>query len=153
MVEESRDLRTIVSFQAHFGYASPEGMPAGAAMADFLESELNARGLLVDARRNTEDSHVFHVISGSRRFGLLLGLIEDDEREWLILTYSRLGRVRRIFGARDDDEYTAMAAVIHEVLCADERISDVRWYTEQSWHENPLDDWVGRPFETNSDYN
>ncbi len=122
-------------------------------MADFMESELNARGLLVDARRNTEDSHVFHVISGSRRFGLLLGLIEDDEREWLILTYSRLGRVRRIFGARDNDEYRAMLAAIHEVLLADERISNVRWYTEQGWHDDPLDAWKSLPFETNSDYN
>ncbi len=148
MNNSSSNIRTNVSFRADFDQSDGNGLPPGSDLANYLADEFAERGLMLEARSTTDDSHVFNVISGSRKFGLLLGLIEDDEREWLILSFSKLSRMRRMFGARDDDEYAAMLAAVDEVLQADDRFNSIRWYTMDEWQNDPIDSWGSLPFET-----
>ncbi len=138
-------MRTHVSFCADYDSANVDQSLPGGRLADFLAAEFSSRGVYIEKRQTAEHSYVFHTLSGGRRFGVLLGSIDDELREWLIMSFGKLGRIYRFFGAKDEDEHRALLHAIHEVLLADERFTDIRWYSHEEWLESPDESWADAP--------
>jgi len=130
-------LHTHASFRGEFSKDREDTDPSGRVLADLIVQHLSGDGLHVTRRDSTDYSHTFDVLADKRRFGATVGLVDDGDREWLFFAESSLGWLPRLFGQRDDAEHLRVLRSAHGALSADPRVSELRWYTEEEWNNNP----------------
>ena len=129
-------MKTHASFRGDFPKDhSPEG-PAGHELADLLSSKLTEQGFVV-RRGETDYSHEMVIHSSGARFNVMVGLVDDGDREWLFFADSCLGWFARILGKRDDHAHRGLLEAVHKLLTEDYRIQDLRWYTPEEWNTAP----------------
>jgi hypothetical protein len=129
-------IRSHASFQGDFPKERTENEPAGREIADLLSSQLPGKGLLVHRRDSTEYSHTLHIRAGKSRFYAEIGLVDDGDREWLVFVEPAVRWLFRIVGVSSTHRRALEA--VHEILANDSRISQLRWYTEREWNNNPF---------------
>lgn len=120
--------------------------PWGKEVAEALAARLKAKGLNVTAPENYEDwAWDFDCRMGSRVFSILFSMVDDGPREWAIWVQHAVGRIRRLFGVDDSKEMMGLVQELDGTLKSDPSISEVRWYTEESWDHSRDTDWSDSP--------
>jgi len=87
----------------------------------------------------------FHAAVDKRLFYIMVGLVDDGVRQWLISTNSSIGFLRRLLGSSDADEHLCLVNHIDSLLRGHDGTSSIRWYTLEEWNNPPDDSWTQRP--------
>lgn len=130
-------LRSWASFRGNFPKDHADNEPPGKPLADLLADSLGRSGVVISGRDSTDYSHVFGIHAGDQRFSAGVGLVDDDDREWLLYIVATTNWLSRLFGKRDEQSHRIILRSVHEALSADRRVSGLRWYTEYEWNTNP----------------
>ncbi len=80
-----------------------------------------------------------------QNFSILVGLLNDGVREWLISTASRRWYWNRLWKSSDVENHREPARAVHRILKADSLITDLRWYTTEEWSHSRENDWKSLP--------
>jgi len=76
---------------------------------------------------------------------VILHHVQNDLREWLIIIRPceiEPVRLREVAAARAD---YILVDEINQLLHADSRFANIRWYTAESWDSDPYDGWTAAP--------
>jgi len=131
-------MRNFVTFKSKdFVNAEQEqretGLFGGQALAESLVTGLSDRGLAVEQPERDDFAWTFYCKINGRNFWMNIGESGDEEDEWLVIANSTLGFLARLLGNTDRREVQQLCQELHEILAADERVSEIRWYTEAEW--------------------
>ena len=140
-------MRTHVSFERPSETLSSDEPPFGGDIAGALAQALEARGFGITDLDELDYAFTFDCSVANRRFCVMVGLVDDGIRQWLISTDSTLGFVGRLFGANDQEEHTSLVNAVHEFLTSDPEVKSVRWYTQDDWNRMPDQSWAESPTE------
>jgi hypothetical protein len=140
-------MRTHVSFQKASQTLSDDEQPFGRDVAEPLARSLEQRGLGPIVLDESDYAFAFSCKIGGRAFDVKVGLVDDGVRQWLVTSDSMLGCVRRLFGAKDDEEHLRLLKAIDDILRSDPGVSSIRWYTLDAWNKSPENDWAESPGE------
>jgi hypothetical protein len=128
-------VRTHASFTGRFSKDRDEDDgPPGGELAQALATGLEERGLTV-LLDETDYSFALDISSPAGTFFGMVGLVDDGDREWLV--FVEPSHARKLFGKRPPADVESVLGSVHEVLSADDRVSALRWYTEEEWNTNP----------------
>ena len=139
-------LRNWVSFRGRRDSGSDEEQPKGKAIALWIAEELRAKGCAnVETRNHGDWAWDISAAIPLHSFLCILALVDDGPREWAVHLESLLFTLQRIFGADDRAELALLAKHIHLILSSDARISEIRWYSETEWDQDPDNAWRPSP--------
>lgn len=130
-------MRTHVSFQKVSQTSPDETPPFGRDVAEALVCSLGQHGLGPIALDELDYAFTFHCKIGGRKFYVMIGLVDDGVRQWLVSTDSTIGWLGRLFGAKDVEEHVQLVKAIDDSLRSDPSVSSIRWYTAQAWNNSP----------------
>ncbi len=123
---------THISFEADYSTERvgdvPPGEPPGEELLDYLEDDLEGRGVWILERGTTDYSHTFDIATDKHVFIGMLGIVENQQ--WLLFVESTLGRWKRLFGASDEDEHFTIMQAVEESLNSNPRIRKLRRYRD-----------------------
>ena len=139
-------MRTWVSFQATFPQFTVLGEFPGYEIATHLAQCLRACSIPTTEPETIEGySYDFDCQMPERCMNVILHHVQNDLREWLIIIRPcesepvRLGKV-----AAGSADYI-LTNQINQLLHADSRFGSIRWYTAESWENDPYEGWTVAP--------
>ena len=135
---DSEELRSQVSFV----YNQPTSRTA---MASALHEGLEEAGHECSEPADIGYAETFRCNFEGQNFSILVGLLSDDVREWLISTASRRWYWNRLWNTSDVENHRELARAVHRILKADSLITDLRWYTTEEWSDSRENDWKSQP--------
>jgi hypothetical protein len=118
--------------------------PAGEELAAYIAAKLSEQGLNFQHIDNHED-FAWELVLKHRSPApwLLVGYVDDDVYEWLVLIISGTHWFDRLFGRTDQELREAVAKKLHGILTTDPHFSDVRWHQgdfgEAGWTSSPVE--------------
>jgi hypothetical protein len=130
---------------------APEGEPPGRDLAGFLAARIGARGMPCTAVEFLGFAFGFRCAVDRRSFYVTVGLVDDEEGEWLLVIDPSLGLFGRLLGAGDRTEHARLAEAIHAVLGGSGRFERIRWYDERQWDADPPTEWSDLPTSSTKD--
>lgn len=145
-VETSR-MRTHVSFQKASQNLSGDDLPLGRDVAEDLVRSLKQQGMAAIARDELDYAFSFRYQVDRQVFRVMIGLVDDGVRQWLVSTDSTIGWFGRLLGLKDGEEHLELVKAIDEILWSDPGVSSVRWYTQDDWNAAAEENWVESPTE------
>ncbi len=123
---------THISFEADYSTErvgdAPPGEPPGEELLDYLEEDLEDRGVQILERGVTDYSHAFDIAAGQHVFLGMVGVVEDQQ--WLLFVESTLRRWKRWFGASDQAEHFAIMEAVTASLMSNPRVVKLRHYRD-----------------------
>ncbi len=138
-------MKTEVSFSATFADPLAGDDAKAKSLAEFFIEKLVENGYQCSKAEDLDYAFAFRCIVDDRNFYLIVGLVDDEDREWLLSTNSDLGRIKRLFGGTDVEQHKALTQVLHSIMEPESRISNVRWYTAEDWNNRPDESWSDTP--------
>ena len=138
-------MKTQVSFQRDSSTLGSDSPPYGRDIVDWLIEGLRQRGVACDQDGGLEYAFDFHAAVGKHSFYVMLGLVNDGVRQWLISTNSNVGFIGRLLRLTDAHEHLELVNHIDSLLQNDDGISSIRWYTLDEWNIAPDDTWGEHP--------
>lgn len=90
-------------------------------------------------------AETFRCTVDDQDFSIVVGLMDDGVREWLVSTNSRLRYWHRLWKSPDTESHRKLAKAVHRVLKADPLLTDLRWYTSEDFAQSPDDRWESHP--------
>lgn len=143
------DIRNLVSFRADFPEDTDPSYPEGIVLAEYLVEQLQTAGYTCTEPDNYEDfAWWFDCKSKGRTFFMLVGLLDDGPRQWLLTADSTLGFISRLRRINDRSEHQELCLAVHRVLESDTHFSEVRWYTASGWDNDADTLWSDEPIAT-----
>jgi hypothetical protein len=137
-------MRTHVSFQRPSTTLDGEP-PFGGDIAHALAPSFETQGIHTTNMDSLDYAYFFYAPSDTRRCYVMIGLVDDGVRQWLISVDVKRGLLARLFGKPDTDSVRTVVDAIHHFLSADEAVSSNRWYTADDWNHRREDAWVTAP--------
>ncbi|HUT94478.1 MAG TPA: hypothetical protein VMY37_33780 [Thermoguttaceae bacterium] len=140
-------MRTHVSFERPSETLSTGKPPFGGDIARALAKALEASGFGVTESGELDYAFAFDCRVTNRRFYVMVGLVDDGIRQWLISTDSTVGFIGRLFGVNDQEEHTTLVTAVHGFLQSDPEVKSIRWYSQDDWNRKPDQSWAESPTE------
>lgn len=138
-------MRTYVSFQSDSSSLTSGEVPPGRDLAQWLINGLQQLGVTCNESGGLDYAHDFFANVCGQQFYVMVGLVDDGVRQWLVSTDSTMGFIRRLFGVSDADGHLQLVEHIDAVLYGGGAISSIRWYTPIEWNETPDETWSEHP--------
>ncbi|HUT92603.1 MAG TPA: hypothetical protein VMY37_24130 [Thermoguttaceae bacterium] len=136
-----------VSFRAELPDDEEFPHPPGYGIARYLHLALEEAGLRPKRIENWRDGgwSIDCPINGKPLY-LFFAHARDEERPWLLCCTSDLGLFAKFFRRENhSDQKRQLALAVHHALTADERFSDIRWYTGPHFGFAKDDPWTREP--------
>ena len=134
-----------VSFSAPFSHEGTDGLGAGADLLDSIGRRLSSRGYGFARLGASDYAQDFEVSGSGGVIRGMLGLADDEDREWLLFLSTKDGWLSRLLRTANVPISREIAKAIHEVLAEDQMFSRIRWYTAHGWNHAPSSAWRSRP--------
>ena len=128
--------------EASFVYTQPTGRQA---VASRLVEGLRAAGYECNQPSDIGYAETFRCMVDDQDFSIVVGLMDDGVREWLVSTNSRLKYWQRLWKSPDTESHRKLAKAVHLVLKADPFLTELRWYTSEDFAQSPDDRWKPHP--------
>ena len=126
--------RTRVTFSGGFPSERRGPDPPGFELAEWVASRLRERGFEAGVPSNEDDyAYAFECRAAKERYWVTVGFMDDGPREWLICFDPRFGLLQRLLGHAGGAAQRDLGSALNEALKSTERVTDVRWYTNDEW--------------------
>lgn len=119
--------------------------PDADSLLRWLVDGLSVRGVSSSDPENIDYARVSRMVIAGVSIYVLVGLIGDGPRQWLVSTNEMPGLWDRLRRRRHMVEHAELCRRIHELLTAQQHVHDVRWYTTVDWNEQPDTGWFDAP--------
>ena len=140
-------MRHILTFKTSFpeSFPSPEyHEPRGYSICEYLHTELARAGFNVEAVDNYDDiAWSADCVINDKRVFFFVGYLGTKVTDWQLIVCSGVGLIGRLLGRKDQDERIKLAQTIHAILSADERFSELKWFSRYT--DSPNDPWSAQP--------
>jgi hypothetical protein len=133
-----------VSFDGEYNTEHTPSEPAGKEIVSYLAQAFVADGLNLLSTYQTDYSHGLMLSLDGAKFYVEVGMVGDKDANWLAyfgLRSDILGIKKRIFSSR----YNAIANTLNIALHNNKRISNIRWYKDQSTWNFSSENYTLRP--------
>lgn len=138
-------MRTFVSFMADF---PTDSQPPGRELADFIALALDSAAEQHHAVTEREGwAWELAADRGKATIESIVGLVDDPPVQWLITTHGHLGTLARFSRSARNERDAALlrwCQAVHTAISADDRFSEVRWYSPSDFDRSP-DKWATTP--------
>jgi hypothetical protein len=136
-------IRNFVNFtSSHFVNEDQEiidaGIFGGKTLCEYLVGQLNSRGFPAQPPELDDFAWTFDCRVNDKNFWIHVNESGDveNQNQWLLIVNSTVGLLRRLAGKTDEEEMKRLCNEFHNILSADERISDISWYCEEEWNNS-----------------
>jgi hypothetical protein len=139
-------VRSHASFAAD--YPTDRGvddLPAGREIAELLRGGLE-RPSNIELGTPEPHDYAWEFVADLRggRFSVMIGLVEDRDRQWLALAHPARRVLRRTI---DPKLWRAVVGQLDDTLASDPSIRNFQWFTEEEWNDPSFGDGAGSPFD------
>ena len=137
-------MKTFVSFKRDSATLNNNAPPFGKDIANALVASLDSQGLGDCVLDSLDYAFTLFCPADSQRAYVMIGLVGEDPRQWLISCDPSRGIVDWLLGRNYDAEINRVVDAIHQFLCNDSAVSEIRWYTKDGWDSAP-ESWTPSP--------
>lgn len=127
------DLCHILNFSTTLPEDPENNHPHGYAVCKLIEQQLAVRGYDVERFDNHNNiAWSTDCIINKKRVYFFVGHLGTQHTDWQLIVCSSATVFHRLFGYKDLEERKQLARAIHEILCVDERFTDLAWCSRYS---------------------
>lgn len=137
-------MKTHVSFKRDSVTLNNESQPFGEDIATAMVSSFADQGLGDGLLDSLDYAFTFVAPASTRSCYVMLGLVDDGPRQWLISCNPCRGILDWLTRRNYDDDIRSVVNAIQCYLTNDDGVTEIRWYSASDWNQQQ-EEWSPSP--------